>query len=81
MSSSVGWLGVRVAAAPVRCNQGRHGCSLSEAHGLRFANLIQDYAREAQFLIITRNKRRMEKADLLYGVTMEFGDEAAEAIA
>ncbi len=65
--------------------------ALDEANVLRFANLIQDYARETQFLIITHNKRTMEKADLLYGVTMEkagvskivavkFGD-ADEAIA
>lgn len=45
--------------------------ALDEANVLRFANLIQDYARETQFLIITHNKRTMEKADLLYGVTME----------
>jgi chromosome segregation protein len=45
--------------------------ALDEANVLRFANLIQDYAKETQFLIITHNKRTMEKADLLYGVTME----------
>ncbi len=42
-----------------------------EANVLRFANLIQDYTRETRFLIITHNKRTMEKADLVYGVTME----------
>jgi chromosome segregation protein len=45
--------------------------ALDEANVLRFASLIRDYASDTQFLIITHNKRTMEKADLLYGVTME----------
>ncbi|MDA1192909.1 MAG: hypothetical protein O3A46_14645, partial [Candidatus Poribacteria bacterium] len=45
--------------------------ALDEANVLRFSKLIQDYAERTQFLVITHNKRTMEKADLLYGVTME----------
>lgn len=45
--------------------------ALDEANVLRFANLIRDFAANTQFILITHNKRTMEKADLLYGVTME----------
>lgn len=45
--------------------------ALDEANVVRFANLIRDFAEETQFILITHNKRTMEKADLLYGVTME----------
>jgi chromosome segregation protein len=45
--------------------------ALDEANVLRFANLIRDFASSTQFILITHNKRTMEKADLLYGVTME----------
>jgi chromosome segregation protein len=38
---------------------------------LRFTNLIRSYAEQTQFVIITHNKRTMETADVLYGVTME----------
>ncbi|MDE0021523.1 MAG: chromosome segregation protein SMC [Candidatus Poribacteria bacterium] len=45
--------------------------ALDEANVLRFTNLIQDYAKTTQFIVITHNNRTMEKADILYGVTME----------
>ena len=45
--------------------------ALDEANVLRFTNLIRKYAQQTQFIIITHNKRTMEIADIMYGVTME----------
>ncbi|MGE5691610.1 MAG: AAA family ATPase, partial [Pseudomonadota bacterium] len=36
----------------------------------RFVELLRRYADRAQFVVITHQKRTMEAADLLYGVTM-----------
>jgi len=36
----------------------------------RFTGLLRRYARDAQFIVITHQKRTMEAADVLYGVTM-----------
>ena len=45
--------------------------ALDEANVLRFANLIRAHAESTQFIIITHNRRTMEIADAMYGVTME----------
>ncbi|MFH1653027.1 MAG: chromosome segregation protein SMC [Pseudomonadota bacterium] len=37
----------------------------------RFNELIRSMTKHSQFILITHNKRTMELADLLYGVTME----------
>ena len=36
----------------------------------RFVELLRAYAEKAQFIVITHQKRTMEAADILYGVTM-----------
>jgi len=36
----------------------------------RFVELLRQYAERAQFVVITHQKRTMEAADVLYGVTM-----------
>ena len=36
----------------------------------RFVDLLRRYADRAQFIVITHQKRTMEAADILYGVTM-----------
>jgi len=44
---------------------------LDEANVGRFCNLVRELSVQTQFIIITHNKRTMETADLLYGVTMQ----------
>ncbi|MFQ5426963.1 MAG: AAA family ATPase, partial [Gaiellales bacterium] len=36
----------------------------------RFVELLRRYASEAQFIVVTHQKRTMDAADILYGVTM-----------
>jgi chromosome segregation protein len=36
----------------------------------RFVSLLRTYADRAQFIVVTHQKRTMEAADVLYGVTM-----------
>ncbi|MGH9750928.1 MAG: chromosome segregation protein SMC, partial [Candidatus Polarisedimenticolia bacterium] len=44
---------------------------LDEANVERFTKLLQALREETQFILITHNRKSMEAADLLYGVTME----------
>jgi len=44
---------------------------LDDANVQRFCAMLKDFAAGTQFLVITHNKRTMEIADRLYGVTME----------
>ncbi len=44
---------------------------LDDANLVRFNEMLRQLADKTQFLIITHNKRSMEEADSLYGVTME----------
>lgn len=44
---------------------------LDDANIDRFNDLIRSMVPHSQFILITHNKRTMELADLLYGVTME----------
>jgi chromosome segregation protein len=44
---------------------------LDDANVLRFVNLIRDLSAQTQFLMVTHNKKTMEAATCLYGVTME----------
>ena len=44
--------------------------ALDEANIGRFVELLRRYADQAQFVVITHQKRTMEAADVLYGVTM-----------
>jgi chromosome segregation protein len=44
---------------------------LDEANVGRFVSLLKAFSERTQFLVITHNKRTMEAADTLFGVTME----------
>ena len=44
---------------------------LDEANVTRFTRLIREMSAHSQFIVITHNKRTMEMADVLYGITME----------
>jgi len=44
---------------------------LDDANVERFVSLLEEMSETAQFLVITHNKRTMEAASILYGVTME----------
>ena len=44
---------------------------LDDANVQRFCTMLRDFSASTQFMVITHNKRTMEAADRLYGVTME----------
>ncbi len=44
---------------------------LDEANVERFTRMLQEMREDTQFILITHNRKSMEAADLLYGVTME----------
>ncbi len=60
----------RVNPSPF-CIMDEADAPLDEANVERFVRLIKEFAGTTQFIVITHNKRTMEAADTLYGVTME----------
>ncbi|MDR2436631.1 MAG: chromosome segregation protein SMC [Endomicrobium sp.] len=44
---------------------------LDDANVGRYNSMIKEFSTNTQFLVVTHNKRTMEMADILYGVTME----------
>jgi len=44
---------------------------LDDANIDRFVNLLRDFSVNTQFIVVTHNKKTMEVADCLYGVTMQ----------
>lgn len=45
--------------------------ALDEANVIRFVNLLREFSRTSQFIVITHNKKTVSGADALLGVTME----------
>jgi chromosome segregation protein len=60
----------RVNPSPF-CIMDEADAPLDEANVERFVRLIKEFSGTTQFIVITHNKRTMEAADILYGVTME----------
>jgi len=44
--------------------------ALDEANTIRFAAILDELRQKTQYIVVTHNRATMEKADVLYGVTM-----------
>ncbi|MDZ7798902.1 MAG: chromosome segregation SMC family protein [Patescibacteria group bacterium] len=44
--------------------------ALDEANSLKFSSILEELSQKSQFIVITHNRTTMEKAQILYGVTM-----------
>ena len=44
--------------------------ALDESNSKRFADLIGEFSKKTQFIIVTHNRSTMEAADVLYGITV-----------
>lgn len=44
--------------------------ALDEANSIRFSEIVSELSGKTQFIVVTHNRATMEKAGLLYGVTM-----------
>jgi chromosome segregation protein len=47
--------------------------ALDDVNLHRFLDLIHEFREEAQLIVVSHQKRTMEAADVLYGVTMQPG--------
>ncbi len=52
--------------------------ALDEANTIRFADLVKEFSKKIQFVIVTHNRATMEAADILYGITM--GDDGTSKV-
>ena len=44
---------------------------LDESNVERFVEVLKDFSKDSQFIVVTHNRATMESADTLYGVTMQ----------
>ncbi len=44
---------------------------LDDVNTERFLNIVHEFSKDTQFVVITHNKLIMKRADYLFGVTME----------
>jgi chromosome segregation protein len=47
--------------------------ALDDVNLRRFLDLVEEFREEAQLIVVTHQKRTMEAADWLYGVTLQPG--------
>lgn len=52
--------------------------ALDEANSIRFADIVFELTEKTQFIVVTHNRYTMERAGMIYGVTM--GDDAVSKI-
>lgn len=52
--------------------------ALDESNSIKFAQILSDLYSKTQFIVITHNRATMEKANMLYGVTM--GDDGVSRL-
>lgn len=45
--------------------------ALDEMNTEKFANMVKDFSRDTQFVVVTHNRSTMNVADFIYGITME----------
>ncbi|MEK7653738.1 MAG: AAA family ATPase [Patescibacteria group bacterium] len=51
---------------------------LDERNARRFSDLIKDFSKKSQFILVTHNRATMEAASVMYGVTM--GDDGTSRV-
>ena len=44
---------------------------LDDANIDKFNNIIREFSKESQFILVTHNKRTMSTTDIMYGITMQ----------
>jgi chromosome segregation protein len=45
--------------------------ALDESNTVKFAQLVRDFSKDTQFIVVTHNKNTMSVADYIYGITTE----------
>ncbi len=45
--------------------------ALDEINTVKFANMVKDFSKDTQFIVVTHNRNTMSVADYIYGITME----------
>ena len=53
--------------------------ALDEKNTKCFADIVRDFSKKTQFIIVTHNRATMEASDVLYGITME-GDGVSKVL-
>ena len=53
--------------------------ALDERNARRFSEMLKEFSKKTQFILVTHNRATMEAADILYGITLD-GDGASKAV-